>query len=60
MKKQTWWLQFWYNQNGQDLIEYSLLVGFLALAASAVLPNMIGGVGTIYSRVNSALQVWAR
>jgi Flp pilus assembly pilin Flp len=60
MKKQTWWLKFWDNQNGQDLIEYALLVGFIALGASAVLPNMISGAGVIYSKVNSALQIWAR
>jgi Flp pilus assembly pilin Flp len=60
MKKQTWWLKFWDNQNGQDLIEYALLVGLLALGAIAVLPNMISGVAVVYSKVNSALQIWAR
>lgn len=40
---------------GQDLIEYSLLLAFLALAAVAILGDVKGSVINIYSKAGSVL-----
>jgi Flp pilus assembly pilin Flp len=43
------------DAKGQDLIEYALIAGFVALAAGAVLPGMATSVSTIFSRLGSLL-----
>ena len=40
---------------GQDLIEYALMVGFLAVAAGAVLPGAASSIGALFSQVGSAM-----
>jgi pilus assembly protein Flp/PilA len=40
---------------GQDLIEYALMAGFVAVAAGAVMPNLASSISTIFSRVGSVL-----
>jgi len=40
---------------GQDLIEYALLAGFLAIAAGAFMPNVATQVSAIFSKISSAL-----
>jgi Flp pilus assembly pilin Flp len=47
--------ELWQNETGQDLIEYSLLLAFIALAAIALLSSAGGSVKTIWTRVNSSL-----
>lgn len=55
MKKRTSWRSIWEDTRGQDIIEYALLVGFVAVAAGATLPNLTTSFSQIYSRVTSAL-----
>lgn len=44
------------NRDGQDLIEYAMLCGFMAVAAAAVMPTNVGTVtSTIFSRLNASL-----
>lgn len=43
------------EEDGQDLVEYSLLLAFIALAAVAVLTAVKTSVGTIWNNVNKAL-----
>jgi pilus assembly protein Flp/PilA len=43
------------NQEGQDLIEYALLVGFISLAAVAAISGISAEVSAIYSSIGSAL-----
>lgn len=41
---------------GQDLIEYALMAGFVAVAAGATFPaTIMPGVSTIFSRINSSM-----
>ncbi len=40
---------------GQDLVEYALLAGFIAVAAGALLPGISGSISTIFSRMASVL-----
>ena len=43
------------DTRGQDLVEYSLLAGFVAVAAGAILPNISAGISIIFSKVASLL-----
>ncbi len=45
----------WRETRGQDLIEYALMAGFLAVAASALIPGTGSNISTIFSKV--ALQL---
>ena len=41
---------------GQDLIEYALMAGFVAVAGGAVFPTTIApGISTIFSKIQSTL-----
>jgi Flp pilus assembly pilin Flp len=41
---------------GQDLVEYALMAGFVAVAGGAIFPNTImPGVSTIFSRITSSM-----
>ena len=46
---------FWREEDGQDLIEYALLMAFIALAAVAVLTSLQGNVKTLWNSVSCAL-----
>jgi Flp pilus assembly pilin Flp len=39
---------------GQDLVEYALMAGFVAVAGGAVFPaTLMPGVSTIFSKINT-------
>ncbi len=40
---------------GQDLVEYALLAGFIAVAAAAVVPDIAKSISTIMSKCSSLL-----
>ena len=48
-------LQVWKDTHGQDLIEYALMAGFVALAAGAILPGVSSSISTIFSKVASVM-----
>jgi Flp pilus assembly pilin Flp len=37
------------DTSGQDLIEYALMAGFVAVAAGAVMPGVASSISTIFS-----------
>ena len=41
------------EEDGQDLIEYALLAGYIALASVAMITNIGTGVNTVYTAVNT-------
>ena len=43
------------QEDGQDLVEYALLLVFLALAAIAVLPTLGKAVNNVFSQSASSL-----
>ncbi len=45
------------DTSGQGLIEYALMVGFVAVAAGAVMPGVASSISTIFSKVGSVLKV---
>jgi Flp pilus assembly pilin Flp len=46
---------FWQEEEGQDLVEYSLLLAFIALAAIALLSSAGGSIKTIWTSINTNL-----
>ena len=43
------------REEGQDLVEYALLVSLLALAAIAILGHLGGTIANVFSNVNTSL-----
>ena len=46
-----------HDKRGQDLIEYALMAGFVAVAAGAIMPGVADSISTIFSKVSSVLSV---
>ena len=41
------------DERGQDMVEYALLAGFIAVAAGALLPGISDSISTIFSKMAS-------
>jgi Flp pilus assembly pilin Flp len=48
---------FWRDEEGQDLIEYSLLITFIAVATAAVVGQGQNSIRAIWSSSNSTITV---
>ena len=48
-------LQIWKETHGQDLIEYALMAGFVAVSAGAIMPGVATSISTIFSKVSSSM-----
>jgi len=51
-----WLLSFWLEQQGQDIIEYSLLITFIAIACLALLGAGQPSVKAIWENSNNHLE----
>jgi len=47
--------QIWRDEHGQDLIEYALMAGFVAVSAGAVMPGIATSISRIFSKVASTM-----
>jgi pilus assembly protein Flp/PilA len=47
--------EFIREDDGQDLIEYALMAGLVAVAAGATLPPVANSISTIFSKVESVI-----
>lgn len=47
--------KFWNDEEGQDLIEYGLLLGFITLAVATALIAIRGNLNTLYSNAAAAV-----
>ncbi len=47
--------RIWKDTQAQDLIEYALMAGFVAVAAGAIMPNVASSISTIFSQISSVL-----
>ena len=48
-------LQILKENKAQDLIEYALMAGFVAVAAGAIMPGVASSIEIIFSKVNSIM-----
>ena len=47
--------QSWKDKRGQDLIEYALMAGFVAVSAGAIMPNIANSISVIFSSIASVM-----
>jgi pilus assembly protein Flp/PilA len=47
--------RLWKEEEGQDLIEYALLVALIALGAAAVFPAIGATISGVFTRANTCL-----
>ena len=52
-------LCFLQDEQAQDMVEYALLAGFIAVAAGAVLPGISSSISQIFSKMVSITDVAA-
>ncbi len=55
LNRLLWNLRIWKDTGGQDMIEYALMAGFVAVAAGAILPGVSTSISTIFSKVSSVM-----
>jgi Flp pilus assembly pilin Flp len=55
MKNLLLQIKVWKDQKGQDLIEYALMAGFVAVAAGAIMPGVATSISTIFSKIASVM-----
>ncbi len=47
--------RFWNDTQGQDLVEYALAAGMVAVAAVAAMPQLSGTVNNVFSKIASII-----
>ena len=47
------WIRFWQDTQGQDLVEYALTAGLVAVAAVAAMPALSVTINNVFSKVGS-------
>ena len=47
------------DRRGQDLIEYALVAGFVAVSAGAIMPGVSNSISKVFGHVSSVLAVAA-
>ena len=47
--------RFWQDESGQDLIEYTLLMAFVALASASIFISTGGSISGIWGSANTQL-----
>ena len=48
-------MRIWKDKHGQDLIEYALMAGFVAVAAGALMPAVSSSISTVFSKISSVM-----
>jgi pilus assembly protein Flp/PilA len=48
-------LRVWKDAAGQDLVEYALAAGLVAVAAVAAMPTLSGTVSTVFTKIGSII-----
>jgi Flp pilus assembly pilin Flp len=55
LKNLVWSFRIGRDIKGQDLIEYALMAGFVAVAAGAIMPGVASSISTIFSQIASVM-----
>jgi pilus assembly protein Flp/PilA len=51
----TVWNRFWKDTRGQDLVEYALAAGLVAVAAVAAMPSLSTTVSNVFAKIGSII-----
>lgn len=49
------WTRFWRDTEGQDLVEYALAAGLVAVAAVAAMPTLSTTVSNVFAKIGSII-----
>jgi pilus assembly protein Flp/PilA len=52
----TYCKRFWRDTHGQDLVEYALAAGMVAVAGVAAMPSLSAAVNNLYAKMASIIQ----
>ncbi len=52
-------VRLWNEEEGQDLVEYALLVALIALGAVTAMQGLAGNIGTAFTTVGGKLDTYA-
>ena len=55
LKNTVWNLRIGLDCKGQDLIEYALMAGFVAVSAGAIMPGVASSISVIFSQIASVM-----
>ena len=55
MKK--FWTRFWIETDGQDLVEYALIIAAVALAMVAAVKGVTNALNSLYTSIAAALSL---
>ena len=53
------WVKLRCEVRAQDLIEYALMAGFIAVASAAVMPQIASSISTVFSKISSVMAATA-
>lgn len=53
------WMRLRRDVRAQDLIEYALMAGFIAVASAAVMPQIASSISTVFSKISSVMAATA-
>ena len=51
----AFWKSFWQETQGQDLVEYALAAGLVAVAAVAAMPALSSVVGNVFAKIGTII-----
>ncbi len=51
----TFWKRFWKDTEGQDLVEYALLVAAIALGMIATIKGIANALNSLYESISAGL-----
>ena len=51
----TIWIRFWKETEGQDLVEYALIVAAIALGMILVVKNLATALNSLYESITAGL-----
>ncbi len=51
----TFWKRFWKETDGQDLVEYALIVAAIALGMILVVKNLATALNSLYESITAGL-----
>ena len=51
----TFWIRFWKETEGQDLVEYALIVAAIALGMIAAVRGVVTALNSLYESISAGL-----
>jgi len=52
-RRLLFFLEIWRNEQGQDLIEYAMIAGFIAVVSGMFMPNVARDISTVYIKIST-------